>query len=688
MPTDVATRHAQLTRPSGLGAVGWLLPVLMLVPAVLLSTVAVRELDHLYRQNAGVVRAEQLLPYPLVLRYGDVGHDDPVSAAHLEEVRRRWDTAARGAAGGGAALAWRERDGRTVVVTVLVDDRPRAAARAVRAAAAPPRQSVRRWLEGDRVAVLLAVGPPPTGQGAPGRRVLRRDSEALGTERAVAVRRTVTLLRAASVTAGAVLPVVAVAALLAAAVVVVAVVGLPVLLVWSWAARILQRGRATPLERARVRNARARSVRPVPLPSGAELVVLPGWRRPGRVGWLRAVPLAVVALPAGTRSLWPESLVWAGVLALLVVLSMSWADGSIAARWLRRALYLVVLLGLSYALFGWPAAPTSAREVRGVLVAVAVLTAILALDRRRALSHRVGAGILGLRWLLFLVGFVVVAAASVALFLGSNGALDARTQVRAKALAFVGLLLLPLVARRLRAARDLALRSRLRRVGAPEVLYLRSFDDDRLRVRSTRRAREGFERWFPWPYERFEDVLLRGFARVGPVVAIARPGTEQTELGASRDLVIGADWVAAVEHEMDTARFITVVLGRGAGLHTELLRLAERQRLDRVCIVVPPVSPADVAERLAAGTRALGGETGWGDVAGDAIEDRGEVVALLGMGDRRIVAVAARRATAATYLALAATVATLLEETGDGPGGHATSPSGTASTTAGEGAGP
>lgn len=674
MPTDVATtRHAQLTRPSGLGAVGWLLPVLMLVPALLLSTVAVRELDRLYQQNAGVARAEQLLPYQLVLRYGDVGHDDPVSTAHLEETRRRWDIAARGAADGAAGVAWRERDGRIVVVTVLVDDRPRAAARAVRAAATP-REAVRSWLEGDRVAVLLAVGPPRAGQGVAGQQGLRQDTEALVAERVDAVHRTVTLLRAASVTAAAVLPVVAVVVVLAAAVVVVAILGLPLLLVLSWAARLRRRKLATQLARARVGNARARAVKPVPLPSGAELVVLPRWRRPGRVGWLRAVPLAVVALPAGTRSLWPESLMWAGVLALIVVLSMSWADGSIAARWLRRVLYLVVVLGLSYALFGWPAAPTGDREVRGVLAGVALLTAILAVDRRRALSHWEGAGVLGLRWLLFLLGFVVVAAASVALFLGSNGALDTRAQLRAKALAFVGLLLLPLVARRLRAARELALRSRLRRVGAPEVLYLRSFDDDRLRVRSTRRAREGLERWFPWPYERFEDVLLRGFARVGPVVAIARPGTEQTELGASRDLVIGTDWVAAVEHEMDTARFITVVLGRGAGLHTELLTLAERQRLDRVCIVVPPVSPADVAERLAAGTRALGRETGWGDVAGDAIEGRGEVVGLVGLGDRRIVAVAPRRATAATYLALAATVATLLEEDRDVPAGEGAEP--------------
>jgi hypothetical protein len=664
MPTDVSTtRAAQLTRPSGLGAVGWLLPVVMLVPAVLLCAVAVHELDRLYERDAGVVRAEQLVPYPLVLRYGDIAHDDPVSSARLERARARWDDAAARAADRAAGIAWREPDGHRVVVTMLVDDHPGAAARAVRAAAVP-RESVRSWLEGDRVAVVLAVRPPRTGRVTTGRPATGKATAALLTERADAVRRSVTLLRAASLTAGAVLPVVAVATLLLAAVVVMAVVLLPALLVWSWVARLRAGGRAGLLARAKERTRRAGAVRPVPLPSGAELLVLPGWRRPGHVGWLRTVPLAVVALPAATRSLWPGSLVWAGVLALLVVQSMSWAAGSIVVRWLRRVLYLMLVLGLSHALFGWPAAPAGDRRVLGALAAVAALTGILALSRRRALSNQVGGGLLGLRWLLFLVGFVVVAAASVALFLGSNGALDVRAQLRAKALAVVGLLLLPLVARRLRAARELALRSRLRRAGAPEVLYLRSFDDDRLRVRSARRAREGYERWLPWPNERFEDVLLRGFARIGPVVAIARPGTEQTELGAARDLVVGTDWVTAVEHEIDDARFVTVVLGRGAGLHTELVTLAERQRLDRVCVVVPPVAPDEVAERLTTGTRALGPDAGWGDVTGDAIEDRGEVVALVGIGDRRIVTVAPRRAAASTYLALAATVATLLDESG------------------------
>jgi hypothetical protein len=369
--------------------------------------------------------------------------------------------------------------------------------------------------------------------------------------------------------------------------------------------------------------------------------------------------LAVVALPAATSSLWPQSLVWAAVLALLFVLTMRWAQGLLAARWLRRVLYLTALLGLTHALLAWPASPASDQRVQGVLVVTAVLVAVLAWHRRRGQRGGAGGLLLEVRSLAFLAAFVVIAAASVALFLASFGATDAGTQVQAKALALPGLLLLPLGARRLRAARALVQRDRLRRAGAPEVLYLRSFADDRLRVRSERRSRDGLERWVPWPSERFEDVLLRGFERVGPVIAIGRPGTEQSELGAARDLVIGDAWLPAVEHEMDAARFITVVLGPGEGLHLELAALAARQRLDRVCIVVPPVPADEAAQRLASGTRALGGG-GWGDIDSAAVAGHGEIVALVGLGERRLVMVAPRRARASTYNALAHTVAGLV----------------------------
>jgi hypothetical protein len=644
MSTDVSTPARPLTRPSGLGAVGWLLPLVLLLPAAALAWLAVHELDRLYQSDTGILRAEQLVPYPLALRYGDVGHDDPVSSARLDALHERWQRLAERSAEQAATTAWRERSGRGVVIVGTLSDDPTRVVAALRAGASRGQQ-VLAWREGDRAVAALVVSPGPSDQ-------------AIGSmvaARADVARTSIRVQRAASLTVGAVLPVVALVLLFVAVLVAAAVVILPPLLLYLWAAKLVT-GRRPDLG---ARRRRTGAVAPVRLDSGVEVMTLPAWRRPGRSRFLRSVPLAVVALPAATSALWPASLAWAGVIGLVMTLSMQWAKGSSAARWLRRVLYLTLLLGLTHALFAWPASPIGDRRVLAVLVGTAVLVAVLAIDRRR--SSGPAGGLLALRVVVFLVGFLVIAAASVALFLGSNGATDGRTQLQVKAMAVPGLLLLPLGARRLRAARAMVLRNRLRRRGAPEVLYLRSFSDDRLRVRSERRARDGLERWLPWPSERFEDVLLRGMERIGPVVSIGRPGSEQSELGAARDLVIGPDWVTAVKQEMDTARLITVVLGSGQGLHVELVALAEQQCLDRVCVVVPPVAAAEAAERLAGGTRALA-SGGWGTITGDAVAEHGDVVALVGIGERRLVMVARRRARASTYAALAAGVARLMAD--------------------------
>lgn len=652
MATPTSTRTQRLTRPSGLGARGWALPVVFLLPALVMSVLAARQLDALYRDDAGVLRAEQLVPWTVGVRHGDFGHDDPVSSAARAAAKARWERLARGSADQARALVWRESSGRMVVVVATITGDAGRTSRSLRARSATVRGSGRErigvWTEGDRV--VLAVAVTPAGP---------RDSgvDTALAERVTSVRSALRLQRAASLTAGAVAPVIALVLALLAATIALVIVALPILLVVKVVPGLDRR-----LRRWRDTHAGGGSDVPaVELTPGVEVIQLPPWRISSRTGFLRVVPLAIVALPAATTALWPGALVWAAVIGLVFVLTMRWAEGLLAARWLRRILYAVLCLGLARALFSWPQVPTTDRRLLGPLALTAGSVAVLWLVRRRRTDDRVG-GILGARWVVFVVGFVWVAAASVALFLGSNGSPDLREQLRMKAISLPGLLLLPVGARRLRAARSLASRRRLRRLGAPEVLYLRSFVDDGLRVRSERRSRTGLERWLPWPSERFEDVLLRGFERMGPVIAIGRPGTDQTELGAARDLVIGADWLSAVRAEMDSVAFIVVVLGPGEGLRTELLTLCERERLDRVCVVVPPVPRADVAARLSAATLPFARGLGWGDINGHAVDGHGEVVALVGVGSRRVVLVAPRRARASTYLSLAFTVSRLVAD--------------------------
>jgi len=635
----------ELTRRGALGLRGWLLPAVVLVPAALVSVLALGQVDRLYRHDAGAVRAQQLLPYGVLVRHVDYGESSSADRRAVLAAERRWENAARPLSREVAVAGWREKGGRVLVVVAARCDDPAGLLEILRAGALPS-EAVRGWPEGDRVVLMLAVT-----------RGSRRDNvAALVGEREESVRSSVRLQRAASLTAVAVLPAVALAVLGLAAAAVVLVGILIVVVAPLIAVRRLRGGR---------RGGRAGTVSgvvtgpDVGLADGVRVVELSDRYAPSGVSLLRALPLVIVALPAATVSLWPGSLLWAGVIAFTMVLAMRWARGSPSARFLRWLLYLALGVGLAHALVGWPARlPTDAQILAG-LGAEGLLVAVLAVVRQRRLSGRgVAVSMLGGRWLLLLVGFVALASSSVALFLGSNGETDVRANLVGKAIALPGLVVLPIAARRVRAARSMALRERLRRLGRPEVLYLRSFIDDRLRVRSKWRSRPGLERWLPWPSELFEDVLLRGIEQVGPVVAIGRPGTGQTELGAARELVIGQDWLTAVRAEMDSVRFITVVLGPGKGLNTELLTLSERGRLDRVCIVVPPVPPTEVAARLAAGTSALDGGKAWGHLRVDAIDARHQIVALVGLGSYRAVLVARRRAQASTYTALASWVAT------------------------------
>ena len=646
-----------LTRRSALGARGWLLPVAVLLPAALMTMLALVGVDRLYRRDAGVVRAEQLLPYGLAARRGSSGETSSADEAARRATERRWQSAARPLADDVAVLSWREKSGRVFVVLVARSDDPAKLGSLLRRRATQAEQ-VRVWPEGDRVVLMMVTS---------GSR--HENAAALIAAREKSVRSSVQLQRAASLVAGAVVPAIGLAAALlilsAALLILLLVVSIPFVVgVMVW-----RRARRGELRRNRTDTAAPALVgAEVGLAPGVEVIELPERHASSGVSLWRALPLVMVALPAATVSLWPGSLLWAAVIALTMVLAMEWARGSVAAKYMRRLLYLVLGAGLGHALIGWPPRlPTNAQMLVG-LAGEGVLVGVLVIVRRRRLSRRgVGVGMLGARWLLLWVGYVALACSSIALLLGSNGEADVRTNLAAKAIAVPGLVVLAISARRVRAARSLATRERLRREGRREVLYLRSFIDDRLRVRSKRRSRPGLERWLPWPSELFEDVLLRGLEQIGPVIAIGRPGTRQTELGASRELVIGEDWLTAVSAEMHEARFITVVLGRGEGLHKELLTLCERRRLDRVCIVVPPLPPTEVSTRLAAGTLALDGGKAWGHLNVDAIDVRRQIVALVGIGPCRYVMVARRRAQASAYIALTSWVSGEVATAGDQP---------------------
>ena len=257
-------------------------------------------------------------------------------------------------------------------------------------------------------------------------------------------------------------------------------------------------------------------------------------------------------------------------------------------------------------------------DVRFQILAI-VLGVVILVEHWRGLITETAVGYakwyedIDARSTVFLVGVGLLTVGAASLFLASTGDRDASAHVAEKLAGLVGLLIASVAAAHVRAARDAAARERARRRETPHVLYLRSFGDDRLRVSSPLLERRGLERLSWRRTELFEDVIARTLSTIGPVVAIARPGTGQRDLGAARDSIVVDDWLTAVKSYMSNALLVAVVMGTSEGLVRELETLGELGLLNRVCVFVPPVdnqtSPSvegDVLERQTPVCRAVG----------------------------------------------------------------------------------
>ena len=129
------------------------------------------------------------------------------------------------------------------------------------------------------------------------------------------------------------------------------------------------------------------------------------------------------------------------------------------------------------------------------------------------------------------------------------------------------------------------LRDRDRR--AP-VLILRQFGDDFLD--SGRMSLGGAPT--------FEHFVAAELNRIGPVIAVGRPGERLQPLGASRDYLTDGDWQRAVTATIEDAALVVCVLGDSENLLWEFRKTIEMHGKRRTLIVVPPLGDrAELARR-------------------------------------------------------------------------------------------
>lgn len=153
------------------------------------------------------------------------------------------------------------------------------------------------------------------------------------------------------------------------------------------------------------------------------------------------------------------------------------------------------------------------------------------------------------------------------------------------------------IAQRLAAVRAQTL---MRTDPRPPVLYLRSFGDDRLRLRVATYGPAAFvERLTPRRLAPFEQVIARHLAHVGPVIAVNRPGTRLAPMGAARETLSDAEWQRAIDGLIERASWIVVCAAPQTvppGFAWELGRLAG-QRWRKTLFVLPPVPDSEMRER-------------------------------------------------------------------------------------------
>lgn len=124
------------------------------------------------------------------------------------------------------------------------------------------------------------------------------------------------------------------------------------------------------------------------------------------------------------------------------------------------------------------------------------------------------------------------------------------------------------------------------------IVYLRSFDDDRLKIPSI--IIDGPAGGFFKTKQSFEHIIAKLPDLYGcRLVAIGRPGERFMPLGAVRTYYPDDEWQSAVETSVHRAKAIVLIAGSTTGLDWEIKHLREWRVLDKCLVILPPIEDFD-----------------------------------------------------------------------------------------------
>jgi len=131
-----------------------------------------------------------------------------------------------------------------------------------------------------------------------------------------------------------------------------------------------------------------------------------------------------------------------------------------------------------------------------------------------------------------------------------------------------------------------------------EIVFLRSFQDDGLKIRARGDSRGIVDRLTMQHRHGYEHLLVASAQPFGPVVAIGQPGERVPPIGAFRRYYEDDAWQGAVQQMLRGAKFIVLSVGDTPSVGWEISKVRDLGLLDRTVFVVPPVDRAARRQRL------------------------------------------------------------------------------------------
>jgi hypothetical protein len=126
----------------------------------------------------------------------------------------------------------------------------------------------------------------------------------------------------------------------------------------------------------------------------------------------------------------------------------------------------------------------------------------------------------------------------------------------------------------------------------PPVLYLRSFELEKLTDRDAGKFAEFFAAFFSdINIQTQEEVLVKALKRVGPCIAVGDPRSNEVIFGCSR-MRLGNDWQQSVQEWIKKSALVVHCAGGTEGLLWELERVAElvKPRSKLLLLITPTIT--------------------------------------------------------------------------------------------------